>query len=303
MNTNKILRALKKQLTPLIALTMTLIGAASIAAALQLFLLGLPAAGVSALLAGAGLVLLTWKIQVTSVTSKELQRQFKVASLPRTAAAPVAAAVVPAAAPPVAVAAVQPAAQPDIAEKLRRIGTYSPPLGGPTGSGRSAAGVAPDPDSAFKLFAATHGMGAPAASVSSPRAIALVGSDELAAVLEGYGSVYRLHPSLSAAEMEHARPVTLVVEEDALNSGPWTGALEPQGARLLLELRVAMAWMRRNTGAIYVVSATGRTGATAAAMRSDTIIIDDDFHAQLKPGGPQSLAAVLATHRAGEDTA
>lgn len=305
MNPTRGLAALRKQLTPLMTVTILLIGAASLAAAVQFFLLDLPAAALAAVLAGAGVALLAWKIQVTSLTGKTLERQLKLLAAARTAAAaphpPITAA------PVVPTAPVTAPAPPErsLEDKLRVVGTYTPPPNVQTtgGPGRLAAGVAADPDAPFRLFAATHGFGAPPASLTSSRAIALIGSGHLAETLGAHGSVYRLHPSLTAAELEHARPSALVVEEDALNSGPWCGALDPHGAKLLLEIRVAMAWMRRHTGAIYVVTSTGRAAVSAAAMRADTILIDDDFTLRQADGGPASLATVLAAHRGKEGVA
>lgn len=282
-----------RRLTPVILATLGLLALAGATGALQLLLIGFPLAAVAVLLVAAALAALTLKLHATSLTAKAVERHVKllagaVATIRATPTAPPA--------PPPATA-VDP--EPTPAEKLRSIDTYTPqPTASGVVKGRQAASTAPDPDAPFRLFSATHGAGNPDVTATSQRAIAVVGSDALAAALAPIGQVHRLHPGISAAELEHARPAALVVEEDAFSSGSWVGSLEPQGAQRLLELRVAMAWMRRNTGSIFVLPASGPKPMAADAMRADTTLVDEEFLAS-QADAPPSLLRTLAGYAAG----
>ncbi|GAB3813176.1 hypothetical protein GCM10028820_07480 [Tessaracoccus terricola] len=278
-----------RRVTPVVAATMLLVLAAAALGGVQLLLLDLPLAGLAVCLVGVAVVVLTWKLQVTASTAKDVQRRLKL--LAHQLDRPVPAPPKPAPAPP---------AEPvrTVAEKLTEVGTFTAERSVATDStGRVAAATTTDADAPFRLFAATNGMGAPEVSPVTRNAIALVGSDALAAHLAAHGTVHRLHPSMSAAELEYSRPTSLVIEEDSLASGPWAGALDPHGASLLLELRVAMAWMRRNTGSIYVLPATGIRGVAADALRADTNVIDEALVEAQGPDPAPSLLTGLHAYR------
>lgn len=282
-----------RRLSPVILGTLGLLALAGVLGGLQLILLGLPLGAAAVLLLAAALGALTLKVHTSSLTGKAVERRVKLL------AGTVATLAAARPSTPPAAPAVNAAPEPISAEKLRSIGTYtaSPSTTG-VAKGRQAAATTGDPDAAFRLFAATHGAGNPDVTATSRRAIAVVGSEALAAALAAIGEVHRLHPGISAAELEHAQPAALVIEEDALSAGPWIGSLDPQGAQRLLELRVAMAWMRRNTGSIFVLPTSGAKPMAADAMRADTTLVDADFvAAQLD--APPSLLRTLADYHEG----
>ncbi|MCC2594540.1 hypothetical protein LKO27_14130 [Tessaracoccus sp. OS52] len=288
-----------RKLSKVMVATIMLIALAVALAAVQLMLLAMPLAAAAVVALGGAIAVMAFKVHVSSATSRSVERRVKLLTTARSV--PSAAPVVN---PPAPVGSATPAPPPaptrTTAEKLRTVGTYTPQkVAAESTAGRVAASVTPDPDAPYRLFAATHGMGNPDTSAVSRRVLALVGSDRLAAVLADAGDVHRLHPGVSAAEIEHAQPSALIIEEDALNSGPWVGAVDPHGSKLLLELRVAMAWMRRNSGSIFVIPATGAQGLAATAMRADTITIDREFIASLSPEDPPSLYRTLAQYAAG----
>lgn len=184
---------------------------------------------------------------------------------------------------------------PDPSRKLRQIGAWAPRKTLPQHSrGRIDASVATDPDAAYRLFAATNGFGAPDISNVTGRTIALVGSDALTEQLAPDFVVQRLHPHLSSAELEHARPSTLVVEEDALSKGPWAGALEPQGSSLLSELLTAQAWIREHAGITYILPAAERTPCAAAPLWAEAVVIHERL--TLHESGPAALMDALLRH-------
>lgn len=181
----------------------------------------------------------------------------------------------------------------DSSEKLRHIGVWAPKRRTPSQHGRIDASVSPDPDSAFRLFAATNGFGAPEVSNVAGRTIALVGSDALFERLSAHFILQRLHPRLSDAELEHARPSTLIVEEDALVLGPWSGTLEPQGFSLLSELLAAQAWIRQNAGLNYVLPAA-KSRASIPTLRAEAVVIEESM--STKDAGPPALIEVFMNH-------
>ncbi|WP_199711049.1 hypothetical protein [Tessaracoccus antarcticus] len=269
--------ALAQRLTPVVALAIVVFGVAAILAAAQLFLLTLPLMGLAALLTGSGFILLTWKLQSIGVTTKALQRRMDVLATSAQPPPPLppsssSSPPTPEAPEPPAVASPSPAPE--------------PPRGDAT---------------AHHLVRLIHGGGSAEAPLR--RRIALVGSTALRDRLTAHGSVIPLHPRMSVAELEQATPDTLVVEEDAIDSGPWIGALDPQGAELLAELRTAVEWMRRNDGAVVVLPASGARKAGAQSLRTDTVVLDEATMAAQRVDAPPSLLSALAAHRHGQPTA
>lgn len=272
------MRSFRQRLTPAMAAIMGLLTAASLLAAIQLFLVDLPAAAAAVLLVGGALVLLAWKVQATSVMTQELKRRLAALSqqvpAPATDAAPSAPVVTaPIAGAPIVTAPVVTA----LAELTDALPAPSTPAHGPS----------------RQLFVALHGDG----SQPNGRAIALVGSSALASRLAAHGPVQRLHPLLSADELECARASALVVEEDAMGLGPWTGALAPHGAALLAELRESITWVQGNRDFVYVLPATGSRQPSAAALRFGTIVLDGPALAAHAHDAPPSLLRTLAAHQ------
>lgn len=270
----------KKRMSKVVLGVLGAVGLAGGLAALDSFLAARPLLAVAALLATGSAAWFVWKIHAISLGIRDLRRRPALSSA--TAAAPAAPAPV------------QP--QPvGVTEKLRTIGEFHPERAQGASAGRQAAAVSTDPDAAFRLYAATQRT---SGSPRVGRSLGVVGTDALVQKLAMHGTVQRLHPSLSAAEMAKSQPDVLIVEEDALVGGPWRGALESHGGKLLLELRVAMATMRRLQRPIYVIAATGIPGLAAAGLRADTILVDDAYADEvLRPDAPPSLLATMAGHR------
>lgn len=258
------MRLFRQKLTPAIAAITGLLSAATLLAAIQLFLVDLPAAAVAALLVGGALVLLAWKVQATSVMTQELKR--RLAALSQVAQVTPPAPVVPT--EPVAPA---PLAQID-----------SQPAPSPLQETPSQ-----------RLLVALHGDG----SQPAGGAVAVVGSDALASHLAAHGPVQRLHPLLSVDEITCARPSALVVEEDAMVLGAWAGALAPHGAALLAELRESIHRVQSNGNFAYVLPATGSRQPSTAALRVGTIVLDNPALAAHTPDAPPSLVRTLAAYR------
>ncbi len=292
-----------KQITPVLAVTGLALGLGTVLISVELFLQELPIAAVGVLLLGFAAAMQAWKQQATITILHGVRRRIAQLFTSGSTAARPAPPTTPPAPPAAPTPALAPAPasrpEPDTASKLRQIGTWTPPKTSYSAThGRNAASVTSDPDAPFRLFAATSGFGAPEVSNVTRRAIALVGSDTMAERLSPHFTVQRLHPRLSAAELEHARPTTLIIEEDALSTGPWAGALEPHGSALLMELRVAQAWMRRNAGINYVLPATRAAHIAAPALRADTIVLEEPLpHAQT---GNVTLIDTLLQHSSTE---
>lgn len=193
-------------------------------------------------------------------------------------------------APPAPAPAPQPTGR-DRHARLNHIGSFNPLSAASASEGRIAGQRPTDPEAAYRLFVATQRPGG--------RAIALVGSQQLEQVVGAHGTVTRLHPGMSAAEVDAASPQVLIVDEDALCQPPWTGAVEAHGAKLLLELRVAMAALRRAEGLIYVLKATNTPGPAAPALRADTTVIDGSVQLS-DPDGSPNLFVDLVRYRAGK---
>lgn len=245
---------------------------------------GRPLLGIAAVLFCGAVAAIAWKTHTTRLAVRRLERRRPVA-----APAPAPAPVAPVATPPA-----PPTGRP-LAEKLTDIGTFQPTKASGNAAGRQAAAVVADPEAPFRLVAATQRT---KGSARIGRALAVVASDDLVQQLSRHGTVMRLHPSMSAAEMAKADADVLVIEEAALEAGPWAGTLGADGGKLLLELRVAMAAMRSRKRPIYVVTTTGVAGLASAGLRADTLLVDDGLSAQLlSPGAPPSLLKTLATHR------
>lgn len=260
------MRSFRQKLTPAIAAIMGLLSAATLLAAIQLFLVDLPAAAAAVLLVGGALVLLAWKVQATSVMTQELKRRLAALSQMTQQVQAPATDVVP--------------AEPVVPAPVQQIDT--PPAPSPLIESPSQ-----------RLFVALHGDG----SQPVGRAIAVVGSYALASRLAAHGPVQRLHPLLSTDELECARASALVVEEDAMGLGPWAGALAPHGAALLAELRESITWVQGNGDFAYVLPATGSRQPSAAALRVGTIVLDGPALAGHTPDAPPSLLRTLAAHR------
>lgn len=269
--------ALAQRPTPLVVLAILVFGASAVLMSIQLFLLDLPLMGVAALLAGSGFILMTWKLQSIGVMIKDLQRRMAVlvSSAPPSPPSPPSST----SPPPIA-------ESPTTPESARPSPTPEPPV---------------EDETAHQLFRLLYGRGS--VDVRMRRRVALVGSSELRDRLAAQGSVIPLHPRISVAELERTIPDTLIVEEDAIDSGPWRGALDPQGAALLAELRTAVEWTQSNDGAIFVLPATGARKAGAQSLRRDTVVLDKEAIAGLPLDSPPSLLSVLAAHRHGQSTA
>ncbi len=295
-----------KRITPVFVATALMIAVGTVLVVLELLLARLPLAASGALLWGFAAAVLAWKQQGTISIVNSVRRLvgqlLSAASTTPCQSPPITVhtsmhppvAITPAspspgtpssaASNPVASTSLPTARTPtphkpdnpnsDSTRKLREIGDWSPPkTASSKANGRIAASVEPDPDAPFRLFAATHGFGAPDVSNVTARSVALVGSNALAERLAAHFTVQRLHPRLSRAELEHARPTTLIVEEDALDSGPWAGALDPHGSSLLSELQMAQSWMSRHAGVNYVLPATNRTHAAAPILYEDAVVL------------------------------
>lgn len=153
--------------------------------------------------------------------------------------------------------------------------------------GRHAAAAVPDPERPHKLFAATYGMGSlDARPIEQPRrGVAVIASTALVEQLERDYAVSRLHPGTELAELDHAEPTALVIEERALEAGVWFGALRATGAALFAELQAVLSWAQAQQVTVYVLpdsvarpfsgalrrqaSQLVRSGATAPAVDPD----------------------------------
>ncbi len=156
--------------------------------------------------------------------------------------------------------------------KLRHIGTFHPVKAVAAQSGRHAAAVQRDLDAPFRLVAATQRASEPG---RVGRTIIALASHDVESLLASHGVVHRLHPSMSAGEIAKLDPQLLVIEEDALDSGPWKGVLAPQGSQLLVELRAAIDDITARGGVVYTLPSRGVPGLAVKAIRSRSSVIDD----------------------------
>lgn len=277
----RVARRVRSRLSKLVLLVILGVISTGVLFSVDAVLAGRPLLAISALLAAAMTVLIVWKLHSISLDLRDLRRR------PVSVIAPPA----PAAAPP---ATPTPAGR-SLEEKLRDIGVFYPQRASGTMAGRQAAAVSTDPEAPYRLYAATHQAGGRGAG---GRVFAVAGSDRLVALLEQHGTVHRLHPSMSMAEMAKHDPDVLVVEEDAFHDGVWRGAVDPHGGKLLQELRVAMSTMRKLHRPIYVLTATGIPGQAAPFLRADTIVVDDaTTEGTPLDDAPPSLLLSMALHR------
>lgn len=277
----RVAQRVRTHLSKLVLLVILGVIATGVLFSVDASLAGRPLLAIAALFAAAVAVLVVWKLHSISLDVRELRRR-----------------PVPVMAPPMAPATPAEPHAPagrTLEQKLRDIGVFYPKRASGTIAGRQAAAVNADPEAPYRLFAATHqtsGHGA------GNRVFAVAGSDRLVTLLEQHGTVHRLHPSMSTAEMAKHDPDVLVVEEDAFQDGVWRGAVDPHGGRLLQELRVAMSTMRKLHRPIYVLAATGIPGQAAPFLRADTIVVDDATTAGTPlADAPPSLLLSMALHR------
>ena len=189
---NRVAGRVKSRLSPVIIAIITATALAGLLITIDFLLADdLLLAAATVLLTGVGLVM-AWKTYAISLGIKELRKR------------PVAAA----AAPAPATAATQRSVQ----DKLRHVGDFTPNKASGSVAGRQAAAVTVDADAPFRLYAATQ---RGSDSGQAGRSIVLVGSDELADTLAKHGTVARLHPSMSAAEVAKADPDVIVIDEAA----------------------------------------------------------------------------------------
>lgn len=250
------MRRIRGSLTPVQAVALGSIAVAGLLLCIDVGVAGRPFAAVASVLATIGALALAWNLMRTGTMVRAMRRD-----LTQLAATQVAQPVPPPR-PPEPVAPAAPVAEPD-----------------------------QEPDrSQSELLAARRLLNATA----GPTTIAMIGSPALAAAVEQRASVQRLHPGMSAAELERARPQALVVEEDALDLTPWAGTTQAHGSALLLELRAAMAAVEAEGGSCYVIASTGQPGPASSGLRSGATVVDQ--------GSPTHaghwLVAVLAAHRA-----
>ncbi len=268
-----------KRITPLLAAAAALTAAAVLLIAAELLLAGHILAAVGTVLLGPVVGVMLWKQQATIVSLQRLRQGLGQSESGRRRPATTSPA---------------PQVSPDPGGKLRRVGVWTPPKTTYSATqGRAAAQVAADPDAPFRLFAATTGFGSPDVSDVTPRSIALVGSDALAERLRSRFTVQRLHPRVSAAELAHARPATLVVEEDSLDGGPWAGALDPAGSALLTEIRQAQQSIRDADGICYVIPGR-RARLGAPALRAEAMVVAESVRGE--DGGRAPLLDILLEH-------
>lgn len=128
------------------------------------------------------------------------------------------------------------------------------------------------------------------------RAVAVVASDALIAALPPDVEVHRLFPSSVAGTMASSGADTIIIEEQALASGVWRSALQPEGAGLFGELRSAMFPVAGARPQVYVITLTGMAGVAAKGLREGAVIIDDSFRAP--SGAEAALLTSLIAYRA-----
>lgn len=241
------------------------IGVGAALVALQLALAGLWFAAVGVLCVGGGLAVIAVKASKAAIFAARAERHLRQgARSGRGASSPPGATA--------ARARLNPAPMQD---RLHAIGVFRPEVIDPQSKGRQAAAVREDPQRPYRLYAATVGLQDQAAPESSPsgRRIAVVGTAELAARLGQDFSVTRLHPGLSAAEFEAARPSALVIQEDGLRDGTWYGTLQAGGVQLMRELDSLISQARRQGLMVYDVASETLELSTTTLRRRVSLVV------------------------------
>lgn len=304
-----------KRITPLLAAAIFCVAVASALGALQLLSLRLPSGAAAVVLAGIASTIFFWKQQAVIQSQTQLRRDVARTTSAALQASPRDAAELLHSLPAVQQVAQSPtstdpastvespfppdehatpaaaAIAQDRAARLEQIGVWSPSRTSSPATGRISASVNPDPKASFRLYTAIHGTGASDNLGATRQSVAMVGSSALADHLATEFMVHRLHPRLSSAELDSSLSSAFVVEEDALDDGPWAGALEPHGSSLFSELQAVKNWMERNHGVSYVLSATGSPRPAAEALRAGSTVIR-----RPEQGAESGLLTLLMTH-------
>lgn len=186
------------------------------------------------------------------------------------------------------------------ADALGLSGRASTRPGGASMTGRGAAAVDADPESASRLERAL-GLTETSRTSAGGRAVGVVAAADVRAALEAAGHrVVPLLPGTAGAVVQRVEAV--VVDLDGVD-GLWAGALDAAGAALFLELRTAVAAAVERGVTVWVLSRGAhrhRLGALALLHAQDVLVVEPGeprtpLHFTEDPGdAPRGIADVLA---------
>lgn len=182
--------------------------------------------------------------------------------------------------------------------RLRRIGqmvkaqgpeasTYVPlPLRNPSGGfnsmGRLAAAVRSDTSRSERLLGATDGSTFP----RGRRAVGIVGTPALQEFLEPNVETCFYVPSMCVAQDAQFRPTTVLIEERAVISGVWSGALSSSGIALYDEICQLVDAAVSRGGSVYFLRNVGIASTNTQDLESKSFVIDaqSEFAAEWSNG-------------------
>ncbi len=163
-------------------------------------------------------------------------------------------------------------------QRLRNVGVFKPNKVDTRAKGRQAAAVNQDPKRSYRLYAATKGtLSSPDPAGSPYRKVALIGSLALRQLLEEDFYVVPLHPGLSEAQFEAESPTCLIIEEAALQHGPWGTALSATGTALLEEILTVRNKATSNALHVYVLPSNLIEVSTHLLRSRATVLVDHQY--------------------------
>lgn len=163
-------------------------------------------------------------------------------------------------------------------QRLRKIGLFAPKKLDTRAKGRQAAAVAEDPKRSYRLYAATRGT---LSSAIEPepymRKVAVVASQSLKKHLQDSFHVISLHPGLAEAQFEAENPSCLIIEEAALQDGPWSTALSATGTALFQEILGVRNRAAANGLQIYVLPSNLIEVSTRVLRSRASVLVDYEY--------------------------
>lgn len=158
-----------------------------------------------------------------------------------------------------------------MAQRLHTVGQVT--------AGRLAAAVSTDASRSDRLLMSLERDTFPQQANGSGRKIGIIGTSELHDVLGSIGiQLCSYFPSLSVAQNKNYVPSAVIIEEAALSSGAWTGALSSGGLLLYDEICQILGWAETRGIPAYFIRNTGIPDIQTNDLVSQTVTITGDMN-------------------------
>lgn len=157
-----------------------------------------------------------------------------------------------------------------MAQRLHTIGQVT--------AGRLAAAVSTDASRSDRLLMSLERDTVPLLANGSGRKVGVIGTSELHDVLGSLGiQSCSYFPSLSVAQNKNYAPSAVIIEEAALSSGAWAGALSSGGLLLYDEICQILGWAETRGIPAYFIRNTGIPDIQTNDLVSQTVTITGDM--------------------------